>query len=292
MSATRRPAVEGVVEAVVEGVVESVVIRPLKQLAVSLSTLTGVRYSAPMPTSPRFEPVAGPAGHPAHAETETDGRRLRRDRNRDAVVDALLTLYNEGNLNPSADEIAARSGVSARSLFRYFDDVDDLCESAIQRQQHRVRHLLPIAAAPTDHLDARVAAFVHQRAELFEAIESVATVSRLRAPFQLVVADRLTEGRRFLRQQLADLFATEFADLTPSIAASRLAAADVATSFETWRLLRDDQQHSPSAAAAVMADALEVLLTTPTPRTTITASPHENHDQHNDHHDNDQHKGH
>jgi AcrR family transcriptional regulator len=233
------------------------VISPLKQLAVSLSTFVEVRYSTTMPTSRRTEAVAltGP-------EPETDGRRLRRDRNRDAVVDALLTLYGEGNLSPSADEIATRSGVSARSLFRYFDDVDDLCEAAIQRQQHRVRHLLPIQADASQSFAPRLAAFVQQRAELFEAIESVATVSRLRAPFQLVVADRLTEGRRFLRQQLADLFAAELAALPPALAASRLAAADVATSFEAWRLLRDDQRCSPSASAAVMADSLGVLLTT------------------------------
>ena len=37
-----------------------------------------------------------------------DGRRARRDRNRDAVVDALLELYHEGRLDPSSDEIATR----------------------------------------------------------------------------------------------------------------------------------------------------------------------------------------
>ena len=47
-----------------------------------------------------------------------DGRRLRRERNRDAVIEALLDLFGEGNLQPSTDEIAVRSGVSARSLFR------------------------------------------------------------------------------------------------------------------------------------------------------------------------------
>ena len=76
---------------------------------------------------------------------ESDGRRLRRGRNRDAVVRALLALYNEGNLNPSTEEIALRSGVSARSLFRYFDDVDDLCQAAITQQQDDVRHLYEVA---------------------------------------------------------------------------------------------------------------------------------------------------
>ncbi len=200
-----------------------------------------------MPAAPPVEPTV-------------DGRRLRRDRNRDAVVRALLSLYNEGNLNPSTEEIAARSGVSARSLFRYFDDVDDLCDAAIQQQQDDVRELLPVGTTSDRPFAHRVAALVHQRGELFEAIESVATVSRLRAPFQLLVADRLTQGRAFLRGQLAVLFATELAAMPNSVAAARLSAADVATSFEAWRLLRDDQRLTRPDAMATMTEALTVLL--------------------------------
>ncbi len=201
-------------------------------------------------------PAARPLDPPA------DGRRLRRDRNREAVVRALLSLYNEGNLNPSTEEIALRSGVSARSLFRYFDDVDDLCEAAIEQQQLDVRHLLPLDIDADRPFAERVTALVRQRGELFETIESVATVSRLRAPFQLVVADRLTQGRAFLRQQLATLFAAELAALPADTAAARLAAADIATSFEAWRLLRDDQRLTRPKAAAAMADAVTVLLST------------------------------
>jgi len=203
------------------------------------------------------------ANEPANDSPGTDGRRLRRDRNRDAVVSALLELYSEGNLSPSAEEIAHRSGVSARSLFRYFDDVDDLCSAAISQQQADVRPLLAIAATPDAPLARRVAALAHQRGELFEAIESVATVSRLRAPFQLVVATELTQGRAFLRQQLAILFATELAELPADVAALRLASADVATSFEAWRLLRDDQRLSRARAAAAVADNLTLLFSHP-----------------------------
>lgn len=194
------------------------------------------------------------------AQPPTDGRRLRRDRNRDAVVRALLSLYNEGNLQPSTEEIAARSGVSARSLFRYFDDVDDLSQAAIEQQQQDVQHLIPVKAKSDDPFEDRVQALVHQRGELFETIESVATVSRLKAPFQLVVADRLTEGRAYLRNQLATLFATELAALPTDTAALRLAALDTATSFEAWRLLRDDQRLTRPAAAAAMAEAVVALL--------------------------------
>ena len=63
-----------------------------------------------------------------------DGRRLRRERNRDAVVQAVLELVREGELAPGVEAVAARAGLSARSVFRYFDDLDDLCRAAIARQ--------------------------------------------------------------------------------------------------------------------------------------------------------------
>lgn len=194
---------------------------------------------------------------------ESDGRRLRRDRNREAVVRALLALYREGNLNPSTEEIATRSGVSARSLFRYFDDVDDLSQAAINQHQDDVRSLYDVEFDLSADLPARATALAAQRAELFEAVESVATVSRLRAPFQLLIANKLTEGRRYLRSQLTTLFAAELACLSPSAAAARTAAADVLTSFESWRLMRDDQQLTRAKAGAAIAEALVTLFSSP-----------------------------
>ena len=55
-----------------------------------------------------------------------DGRHERRARNRDAVVDALLALVGDGDLAPSAEAVAARAGLSSRSLFRYFADTEAL----------------------------------------------------------------------------------------------------------------------------------------------------------------------
>lgn len=193
----------------------------------------------------------------------SDGRRLRRDRNRDAVVRALLELYDEGNLAPSTDEIAARSGVSSRSLFRYFDDVDDLSNAAIDQKLRDLAPLFRLGATADDPMPRRIEALVAQRGELFEAIESAGTVSRLRAPFELAVAERLSENRASLRRQIANLFTPELAAMPAATAASRLAAADVLTSFEGWRLLRDDQHLSVPDASAALADALTRLMEAP-----------------------------
>ena len=137
----------------------------------------------------------------------TDGRQLRRERNREAVVEALLDLYSDGDLRPSTEEIAARSGLSPRSLFRYFDDVDDLIRAAIARQEARAIPLVPIDATPDAPLEAKIAALVDQRFRLFHAVGNAAAVSRLRSPFQPLLATELTRNRAFLRTQMMNLFA-------------------------------------------------------------------------------------
>ena len=56
------------------------------------------------------------------AEPSHDGRRRRREVNRQRVVTALLDLFSEGHVWPTVANVAVRAGVSERSIFRYFDD--------------------------------------------------------------------------------------------------------------------------------------------------------------------------
>ena len=56
---------------------------------------------------------------------------LRTERGRQLVVDALLAYYDEGDHEPGAAKIAARAGVSERTVFRYFDDLDALAAEAV-----------------------------------------------------------------------------------------------------------------------------------------------------------------
>jgi len=107
---------------------------------------------------------------PHESTVQTDGRRAARERNRLAVVDALLDLYAEGNLRPDAQEVAERSGVSRRSVFRYFDDRDDLDRTAIERQQQRVWHLVEIAGVGEGPLEERIARIAEQRVALFHEL--------------------------------------------------------------------------------------------------------------------------
>ena len=93
---------------------------------------------------------------PAHQLIDVDGRRLDREQNREAVLDALVQLFHEGAYQPNANEIAELAGLSPRSLFRYFDDVDDLNRAAIERQLAAARPLLDLGVGPDAPTRAKI----------------------------------------------------------------------------------------------------------------------------------------
>jgi TetR/AcrR family transcriptional regulator, regulator of autoinduction and epiphytic fitness len=228
----------------------------------TMSTPTEAR--PPAVTDETGGPQPSGTGEEESPSLSGDGRQRRRQRNRDAVVAALLDLYADGNLRPSAEEIASRSGLSPRSLFRYFDDVDDLIRAALTRQQTRVIPLVPIGATPEEPLSVRISALVEQRFRIFDAVGNAAAVVRLRAPFEPVLDGALARHRAFLRSQIESLFAAELAAMGRS-AGSVLSAADVVTSYESRHLLVNDQGLEPSRAMTVMAATLTSLLSVSTP---------------------------
>ena len=189
-----------------------------------------------------------------------DGRNQRRDRNREAVVTALLELYREGRLGPSADEIAARAGISARSLFRYFDDVEALVRTAIARQQAHLAPLYALDTTPDQPVTERIERFVAARVRLLRGMGEVGRVARSLAAHQPLVLAELARIRHTLRAQLADVFAPELDALPPAERRTALAAADVVVSWEAVDLMHNDQGLPVADVEATMRAALARLL--------------------------------
>jgi AcrR family transcriptional regulator len=199
-------------------------------------------------------------GPPSADDVRVDGRAERRERNRASVVEALLDLYREGQLAPSAELIARRAGVSPRSLFRYFDDVDALVHEAVGQQQARLAPMLAVRIDPGRSFDDRLDALVALRLDLYDAMGPVARVARAIASQQPVVAQELRRIRRVLRDQLEAAFAPELAVQRGAARARALAAADVLASWESVDLLRGDQGLSRAEAAAAVAAGLTAVL--------------------------------
>jgi AcrR family transcriptional regulator len=187
---------------------------------------------------------------------DADGRRLRREQNREAVLDALVQLFREGVYQPSSNDIAERAGLSPRSLFRYFDDVDDLNRAAIDRQLAAARPLLELGVGPSAPTSEKIEQLVEARVRLFETIAPAARAARVCAHRHPVIAAQLRESRSYLRNQLRRLFSVELGGDRIAL----LSAIDALCSFETYELLHGDQGLSRSKTVATLTGALTTLL--------------------------------
>jgi TetR/AcrR family transcriptional regulator, regulator of autoinduction and epiphytic fitness len=170
----------------------------------------------------------------------TDGRVARGIRARESIAEAMIALFEEGVVRPTAKQVAERAGVSIRLVFHHFEDMEALLESAvaIQADRHWRRPEVPARG----DLHTRVRAIVRWRAELFEAIAPVRRASNLTGYDSPVLAHYLETARRVLRNQTKSIFAEELDSEQirgrPARRREMLDALEVAASFESWDHLR------------------------------------------------------
>ena len=201
------------------------------------------------------------AGGPG--EAPVDGRRARRDRGRAAVTEAMIDLVLQGHVPPSAEQVAARAGVSVTSLFRYFESLEELRRETIRRYHERFVHLTEIADIGLGPLDERIDTYVASRLRLYETTEPMARLARSRAVAVPDIDDSLHRTRAEAADQLRHHFAAEFAGLTPARRDDLVGLVATTTSFESWMQLRDDHQRTAVQTRRAWTTALRLLLTQP-----------------------------
>lgn len=193
------------------------------------------------------------------ATLPADGRAARSVRTRESVVEALLDLLHDGNPQPTAREIAAHAGVSLRSVYVHFDDLEDLFLAAAAIQFRRIEPLLgPLQA--DGPIAERIAAFAARQADVLESTGPVRLAAALQVPFSAVIAE---VHRQFYEGAIAELervFATELDGLDETDRRRLLLSLALITSGNAWNSLRDDAHLSFADAQALVADHMTVLL--------------------------------
>lgn len=190
---------------------------------------------------------------------QIDGRTARSERTRAAVADALLDLIDEGNLQPPAQRVAERAGVSLRLVYHHFDDLTTLFAAAAARQSERVMALVkPIS--DEGPFAVRLEAFVAQRARLYHRLFNARRAARLLEHVAPVVADTLQLVRAYKRVEAERVFARELGRLAPARRRERTAALGAVTSFNSWESLRAHQQLSVEDAKRVLGTMIAAVL--------------------------------
>lgn len=189
-----------------------------------------------------------------------DGRSLRRERNRQDIVDALLGLIENGETEISAALIASKAGLSERSIFRYFDDVNDLYRSVCDLAFSKEIEYALIDDAGVGSLDTKIENFVNQRVRIYTMNEKIAPAARSFAFKNPVIKNQLVVGRKLLRTQIIKHFAEELSVFDKQQQQVAVAIIDSLTTFEYYDMMRSDQKMSVQAIKSVLTESIRKAL--------------------------------
>ena len=204
------------------------------------------------------DPGVAPTIEPSD-DTVVDGRSARSAKTRDAIADALLDLLTDGTLRPTAKEIAQRAGVSVRSVYVHFDDLEDLFCVAANRHFTRIAPMLtPVPATGT--LSDRAHALVRQRVRLYAKIGAVGRATRLHAESSPTLARIVRDAQSRSRLDIQRVFARELGTMTADDSRKTVAVLDLLTSADAWQTLRVQNDLDVETARRCLADAIVVQL--------------------------------
>lgn len=183
-----------------------------------------------------------------------DGRRQRGQDNRARIVAAMMEIVRDGQIAPSAEQVAAQADVGLRTVFRHFQDMDSLYREMSVVIEAQLRSIME-RPLKDDAWPERMLELIARRALAFETIapyRRAADAFRHRSKFLGADADRLAVE---LRARLVQALPPEIAN-DPL----RLEALDLLMSFETWSRLRREQGLAAAQAQRVVEAAVQQVI--------------------------------
>lgn len=195
-----------------------------------------------------------------------DGRRLRSERTRQAIVEAYLALLRENPRIPTASSIAERAGYSVRSIFERFPDLHALRVAATDHA-----FALGNAQAVLRDVDgdrqARLRSQVETRAQTCERWLPMWRALNANQGDSAELKMRIRVARDMIRGRLELLYKPELSTLAEPARRQTMIALELLTDFESWGRMRELSGLSVEQACAVWIRAIDNLLP-PTPAVT------------------------
>ena len=175
----------------------------------------------------------------------SDGRRLRSERSRQAIIDAMLALVEEGVLIPTAQQVSDRAGVGIRTVFRHFSDMESLYATADTKIRAQYQGLFA-AGDREGTLPERLLHAVEQRAIAYDAITNHLLTTKAQLWRYAILQEQYDRTQRQLRKDLDDWLPE-----LQSLAAEDREMVDAVSSFEHWNRLRQQQGLSKNTSISL-----------------------------------------
>lgn len=180
----------------------------------------------------------------------TDGRHERSTRTRAAIVRAHRSLIEQGEFSPTTTRIAHEAGVSPRTFFAHFPDLEALftATAGSVSQDVLARRLTPDPSLP---LPERLERFLDNRDALYDFLTPFSLAIRIREQTSPALGGRRAGMAQLSLQDVAATFAPELELLPAREQDDLVAAVETCSTWSTWYHLRQELSLTEAAARRI-----------------------------------------
>ena len=131
---------------------------------------------------------------------EVDGRILRSQKSQNIILESIINLIINGNLYPTAEEVAKESGIAIRTVFRHFDDmetllmkVDESINLKVINDEKKIKLDSP--------LNTRLSLIINERIYYYDKYENIMIATITQLPKYKILQKRYPEYQKLLRKR-------------------------------------------------------------------------------------------
>jgi len=131
---------------------------------------------------------------------EVDGRILRSQKSQNIILESIINLIINGNLYPTAEEVAKESGIAIRTVFRHFDDmetllmkVDESINLKVINDEKEIKLDSP--------LNTRLSLIIDERIYYYDKYENIMIATITQLPKYKILQKRYPEYQKLLRKR-------------------------------------------------------------------------------------------
>ncbi len=193
----------------------------------------------------------------SQSTVKVDGRVERTSATRNNILAMTRELILEGMVDPTARQIAERAGITTRTLFRHFPDMESLYRSFIEAAEAQATAVMDesFPEGSPEQWQQLLQVVIDRRVRVYESLLPL-YISAIWSKYRATPGDaRRYKGTRRRRNRLKALLPEPIAS-DPIL----FEAIDGLLGIDYWVSLRRDQRLSVSKSSAVLRLALEKLI--------------------------------
>ncbi len=171
----------------------------------------------------------------------SDGRTQRQHNNKLKTTATVLDMILATGNVPTVEEIAEQSGVSRRSVFRFFSNKDALFIEVEEMMKKRIFSQLPPPQVDFERpIEETLILFLDWRIQIHELVMPLRKIAESKKHASQFVRNNMAKNRQLEKEFVIRLFGAYLTHRSDK--QELLTLLQLNTSWNTWSVLRNDYQ--------------------------------------------------